>query len=74
MEKLKGSLEKTPGRTGTHGSDPLDLDPAAEDVTIRVLILAAGNRSDGSGAMGRGAAELVAGVRPPRRRGRRSSG
>ena len=52
MENLRGSLEKIPGRTGTHGSDPLDLDPAAEDVTIRVLILAAGNRSDGSGAMG----------------------
>ena len=54
MENLRGSLEKTPGRTGTHGSDPLDLDPAAEDVTIRVLILAAGNGSDGSGAMGHG--------------------
>ena len=52
METLRGSLEKTPGRTGTHGSDPLDPDPAAEDVTVRVLILAAGNRSDGSGAMG----------------------
>ena len=74
MENLRGSLEKIPGRTGTHGSDPLDLDPAAEDVTIRVLILAAGNGSDGSRVMGCGAAELVAGVHPPRRWGRRSSG
>ena len=56
MENLRGSLEKIPGRTGTHGSDPLDLDLVAEDVTIRVLILAARNGSDGSGAMGRGAA------------------
>ena len=68
MENLRGSLEKIPGRTGTHGSDLLDLDPAAEDVTIRVLILAAGNRSDGSGAMGRGAAAKLAGAELPRRR------
>ena len=68
MENLRGSLEKIPGRTGTHGSDPLDLDPAAEDVTIRVLILAAGNGSDGSGVMGRGAAAKLAGAELPRRR------
>ena len=51
-EKHRASLERKPGRTSTHGSDPLDHDPAAEDVTVRVLILAARNRSDGSGAMG----------------------
>ena len=68
MENLRGSLEKTPGRTGTHGSDPLDPDPAAEDVTVRVLILAAGNRSDGSGAMGaRGGAGSLE-IQVPRRR------
>ena len=67
MENLRGSLEKTPGRTGTHGSDPLDPDPAAEDVTVHVLILTAGNRSDGSGAMGRGAAAKLAGAELPRR-------
>ena len=37
----------------------MDHDPAAEDVTVRVLILAARNRFDGSGAMGaRGGAGL----------------
>ena len=52
LGNCRDSLENTPGRTGTHGSDPLDPDPAAEDVMIRDLILAVGNRSDGSGAMG----------------------
>ena len=39
-----------------HGSDPLDHDPAAKDITFRDLICAAGNGSDdqdGSGAWGR---------------------
>ena len=67
-EKHRASLERKPGRTSTHGSDPLDHDPAAEDVTVRVLILAARNRSDGSGAMGaRGGAESLE-IQVPRRR------
>ena len=67
-EKHRASLERKPGRTGTHGSDPLDHDPAAEDITVRVLILAARNRSDGSGAMGaRGGAESLE-IQVPRRR------
>ena len=67
-EKHRASLERKPGRTSTHGSDPLDHDPAAEDVTVRVLILAARNRSDGSGAMGaRGGAGSLE-IQVPRRR------
>ena len=68
LTKGRGSLAKRARRTGTHGSDPLDPDPAAEDVTAHVLILTAGNRSDGSGAMGRGAAAKLAGAELPRRR------
>ena len=39
-----------------HGSDPLDHDPAAKDITFRDVICAVGNGSDGqdgSGAWGR---------------------
>ena len=49
------SLERKPGRTGTHRSDPLDPDLAAEDVTIRVLILAAGTDLTAQEQWGRGA-------------------
>ena len=35
-----------------HGSDPLDHDPAAKDITFRDLICAAGNRSDGQDGSG----------------------
>ena len=67
IDKTGVSLERKPGRTGTHRSDPLDPDLAAEDVTILVLILAAGNRSDGSGAMGaRGGAGSLE-IQVPRR-------
>ena len=68
MENLRGSLEKIPGRTGTHGSDLLDLDPAAEDVTIRVLIWAAISRSGGHGRRGVRAAAGRRRSSAPRRR------
>ena len=45
-----------------HGSDPLDHDPAAEDITFRDLISAAGNRSDGQDKRERGAAAKLAGA------------
>ena len=45
-----------------HGSDPLDHDPAAKDITFRDLICAAGNGSDGQDRRKRGAAALVAGA------------
>ena len=35
MENLRGSLEKTPGRTGMHGSDPSDLDLTVQGETVR---------------------------------------
>jgi hypothetical protein len=56
------SLEKRPRRSGMHGSDPLDHDPAAKDITFRDLICATGNGSDGQDRRKRGAAALVAGA------------
>ena len=45
-----------------HGSDPLDHDPADEDITFRDLISAAGNGSDGQDKRERGAAARLAGA------------
>ena len=45
-----------------HGSDPLDHDPAAEEVMFRDLIYTAENGSDGQDKRKRGAAALVAGA------------
>ena len=56
LRNPEGSLAKRPRRSGMHGSDPLDHDPAAKDIMFRDLICAAGNGSDGqdgSGALGR---------------------
>ena len=50
-----------------HGSDPLDYDPAAEHITFRDLISAAGNGSDGQDKRKRGAAAGLAGAELPRR-------
>ena len=47
----------------------LDHDPAAEDITFRDLISAAGNGSDGQDKRERGAAARLAGDSVPRRRG-----
>ena len=50
-----------------HGSDPLDHDPAAKDITFRDLICAAGNGSDGQDKRERRAAARLAGAELPRR-------
>ena len=68
LTKSGVSLEKEPGRTGILGSRPLDLELVAQDVTIHVLILAAGNRSDGSGAMGARGGAGSPEIQVPRRR------
>ena len=49
-----------------HGSDPLDHDPMAKDITFRDLICAAGNGSDGQDKRKRGAAAGLAGAELPR--------
>ena len=61
--KCRGSLAKDTGRTGTVGSQPLDLDLRARNRSARGLIVAIRIESDGSDLLARGAATGHAGVR-----------
>ena len=68
FNRTGGLFRKTPGRTGTRGFRPLDLDLRAKNRSARDLILALGYGSNGAGQLGVRTAALATGVGFPRRR------
>jgi len=65
VENLRGSLAKLPGRTGTRGFRPLDLDLTVWIKGQADLILAARLRSDGQKQNVQGRRRVLAGDRAP---------
>ena len=68
LEKLKGSLAKSTGRTGIFDPGPSDRDLEDQIGSAHILIGAVDSGSSGSGRKGATAAALVAGKPFPRRR------
>ena len=73
INKTGGLFRKTPGRTGTRGFRPLDLDLRVLVGLIQDLIQAVAYGSGGQDRLGARAAALVAGALLLRRRGTGSS-